>query len=93
MRYLKDLWLSQVKDIKRIKINTPADNLRSCAIANVGVEGIKPAELAKILLDKYKIWTVAIDSSNVQGVRITPHVFTTVAEINKLVIALKEIAS
>ncbi len=93
LRYLKDLWLSQVKDIKRIKINTPADNLRSCAIANVGVEGIKPAELAKILLDKYKIWTVAIDSSNVQGVRITPHVFTTVAEINKLVIALKEIAS
>jgi selenocysteine lyase/cysteine desulfurase len=93
LRYLKNLWLSQIKDIKRIKINTPSDNMRSCAIANAGVEGIKPAELAKILLNKYKIWTVAIDTSNVQGVRITPHVFTTVAEINKLVIALKEIAA
>ncbi len=93
LRYLKNLWVSQVKDIKKIKINTPSDKMRSCAIANVGVEGIKPAELAKILLEKYKIWTVAIDSSNVHGVRVTPHVFTSVAEINKLVIALKEIAA
>ncbi len=93
LRYLKNLWVSQVKDLKKIKINTPSDKMRSCAIANVGVEGIKPAELAKILLEKYKIWTVAIDSSNVHGVRVTPHVFTSVAEINKLVIALKEIAA
>lgn len=93
LRYLKNLWVSQVKDLKKIKINTPSDKMRSCAIANVGIEGMKPAELAKTLLDKYKIWTVAIDNSNVQGVRVTPHVFTSIAEINKLVIALKEIAA
>jgi len=93
LRYLKNLWVSQVKDIPKIKINTPSDKMRSCAIANVGVEGIKPAELAKILLEKYKIWTVAIDTANVHGVRVTPHVFTSVDEINKLVTALKEIAA
>ena len=64
----------------------------SCGIANVGIEKIKPAELAKILLQKYKIWTVAIDTANVHGVRITPHLYTTTNELDKFVNALKEIA-
>lgn len=54
---------------------------------------MKPAELAKVLMEKYKIWTVAIDTVNVHGVRITPHVYTTTAELDQLVKALKEIAN
>jgi hypothetical protein len=35
---------------------------------------MKPADLAKTLLERYKVWTVAIDSvpANVHGVRVTP---------------------
>jgi selenocysteine lyase/cysteine desulfurase len=58
----------------------------------VGFAQIKPAELAKTLLEKYKIWTVAIDSANVHGVRITPHLYTSTAELDALVRALKELA-
>jgi len=91
LRFLQNYWTSKVRNIKKVIINTPVDTNRSCAIANVGIEGIKPAELAKILLDKYKIWTVAIDSSNVHGVRITPHIYTTTEELDILVKALMEI--
>jgi selenocysteine lyase/cysteine desulfurase len=44
-------------------------------------------------LEKYKIWTVAIDSANVQGCRITPNVYTTLAELDVFVKALKELAA
>ena len=57
-------------------LNTPGDPARSCGIANVGVKGIKPADIAKTLLDKYRIYTVAIDDAGVHGCRITPNVFT-----------------
>ena len=67
--------------------------MRSAGIANVGVLTMKPGELAKVLLDRYKIWTVAIDRENVQGVRITPHLFTTTAELDVLVKALTEIGA
>ena len=92
LRYLQTFWTSKVTDIKKVYLNTPTDPSRHCGIANVGIEGIKPADLAKILLDKYKIWTVAIDSANVHGVRITPHVYTTTAELTVFIKALKEIA-
>ena len=93
LRFLQNYWVDQIKAVKKIKLNTPIDAQRSCAIANVGIEGMKPAELAKLLLQKYKIWTVAIDSSNVQGVRVTPQLFTTTAELDKFVMALKEITA
>ena len=82
-----------MRDKDRIELNTPAEPERSCAIANVGVEGVAPADLAKTLLDKYRIFTVAIDGAGVRGVRVTPHVFTTTAELDALVKALGEIAA
>jgi len=92
LRYLQNYWVNQVKGISRIILNTPTDAQRSCAIGNVGVEGIKPAELSRILLENFKIWTVAIDYANVHGVRITPHLYTTTAELDQLVAALKKLA-
>jgi selenocysteine lyase/cysteine desulfurase len=93
LRYLQDYWTSRVRGVTRIIMNTPADPRRSCAIANVGVDGIAPAALAKTLLDKHRVWTVAIDTANVHGVRITPQLFTTTAELDTFVRALKTIAA
>jgi selenocysteine lyase/cysteine desulfurase len=93
LRFLKEYWVSKVKDLPRVQMYTPTDSQRSCAIANVGIDGIKPGDLAKLLLSKYKIWTVAIDYAQVHGVRITPHVYTTTAELDQFVTALTEIAS
>jgi len=72
---------------------SPSQPQRTCAIANVGVRGMKPAALAKVLLDKYRIYTVAIDNeaAGVHGVRVTPNVYTTTAELDELVRALTEI--
>lgn len=92
LRFLQNYWTNRIKEIKNIQLNTPTDPQRSCGIANVGIKDLKPSELAKILLQKYKIWTVAIDTSNVHGVRITPHLYTTTNELDKFVKALKEIA-
>ncbi len=75
-------------------MNTPSDPARTCAIANVGVQGVAPADLAKTLLDKYRIWTNAVDSAaaGVHGVRVTPHVFILPKELDTLVRAISEIA-
>jgi selenocysteine lyase/cysteine desulfurase len=93
LRYLQNYWTGRVRGARNIVLNTPTDPRRSCAIANVGVTGVPPAALAKTLLDKYHVWTVAIDTANVHGVRVTPQVFTTTAELDTFVRALKEIAA
>jgi selenocysteine lyase/cysteine desulfurase len=54
---------------------------------------VTPADLAKTLFDKYRIFTVAIDGAGVHGVRVTPHLFTTTTELDALVRALTQIAA
>lgn len=94
LRFLQEYWTRSVRDLPGITLNTPTESHRACAIANVGVDRLAPGELAKILLEKFKIWTVAIDApqATVRGVRITPNVYTTTAELDALVSALRELA-
>jgi selenocysteine lyase/cysteine desulfurase len=92
MRFLQQYWTEKVRAVPNIIVNTPADAARACGIANVGVTTLKPADLAKTLLDKYKIWTVAIDYASIRGVRVTPNVYTTTDELDVFVKALKELA-
>ena len=93
MYFLQNYWTSKVRNLPKIIINTPADASRSCGIANVGIEGISPADLAKRLMTEHKVFTVAIDYANVHGCRITPNVYTTTKELDKFVLALKTLSN
>jgi selenocysteine lyase/cysteine desulfurase len=93
LRFLQNYWTTKVRPLPRVRLHHPADPTKSCAIANVGIEGIKPALLAERLMKEYKIFTVAIDGGNIHGCRITPNVFTTLKELDVLVKAISELAS
>lgn len=93
LRYLQNYWTSRVRSLPNIVLNTPSEPHRACGIANVGIKTMKPADMAKTLLEKYNIWTVAIDGAGVKGCRITPNVYTTPVELDKFVSALKEMGS
>lgn len=93
LRYLQNYWTGKARSVPKIEVNTPVDPSRSCGIANVGIQGMKPADLADTLMKKYKIYTVAIDGANVHGCRITPNVYTTTTELETFVAALKEMAA
>ena len=95
LRYLQHYWTDKVRYLPNVVLNTPADPLRSCAIANVGIKGMKPADMAETLLKKYKVYTVAIDNpkAGVQGCRITPNIYTTTEELDVFVKAIRELAA
>jgi len=92
LRFLKQYWTNKLSNNKKVIINTPNSPERSCGIANVGIEGMKPALMAETLLKKYQIWTVAIDGAGVHGCRITPNIYTTTNELDRLVYAVNEMA-
>jgi selenocysteine lyase/cysteine desulfurase len=92
LRYLQNHWVKQARTIPNVILFTPEDTKRSCGIANVGIKGMKPSVMAERLLKEHKIYTVAIDSKNVQGCRITPNIYTTTQELDELVNALKKLS-
>jgi len=91
LRFIQNYWTSKVRDLPHVLVNTPADPSRSCGIANVGIRGMKPADMSDILFKKYKIYTVAIDGAGVHGCRITPNIYTTTSDLDVLVKALTEL--
>jgi selenocysteine lyase/cysteine desulfurase len=92
IHYLKHYWASKAREIPKVKLHTSLNPAYSCAICGVSIDGMTPAELDSALFNNYKIHTVGIVWENISCVRVTPHVYTKLQDLDKLVKALEEIA-
>jgi len=85
LQYLKNYWMTRVKDIPKVQLGTSMRPGFGCAIGLVNIEGKKPAELDSFLLGKYKVHAVGIEWENIKGVRVTPNVYTTTKNLDVLI--------
>ena len=90
--YLKNYWATRVQSIPKVKLHTSLNLNYSCAICGVSIDGMTPGQVASALFDKYKIHTVGIVWENISCVRVTPHVYTTIADLDKFVGAIGELS-
>lgn len=90
--YLKNYWMERVQHIPKVKIKTSFKKEFGCAIGLVSVDGKKPGELDSYLWSNYKIHTVGIEWENISGVRITPNVYTTTKNLDRLVEGIEKFA-
>ncbi len=93
IRYLKNYWAKKVAEVPKVKIHTSFKPEYSCAICGVSIDGMTPGELDNALFNTYKIHTVGIVWENISCVRITPHVYTRIQDLDKLVKAITELAT
>lgn len=92
IRYLKNYWAKKVAEVPKVKIHTSFKPEYACAICGVSIDGMTPGELDGALFNTYKIHTVGIVWENISCVRITPHVYTRIQDLDKLVKAITELA-
>ena len=93
IRYLKNYWAQKAQQIPKVRIHTSFKPEYSCAICGVSVDGMTPQALDAALWNKYKIHTTPVTWENISCVRVTPHVYTKLADLDKLIKALGEIAA
>ena len=91
--YLKNYWATRVREFPGVKLHTSLDPRFSCAICGVSIDGMTPGALNQTLFDRYKIHAVGMEYENIHCVRVTPHVYTTIADLDKFVAAMGEIAA
>ena len=89
--YLRDRWAKKLLKHNRIKLHTSLKPGKGCAIATVQIKGIDTADVAKHLWAKYRIFVVAIKHPEFEGCRVTPHVYTTIEEIDRFSDAMEAI--
>src|ERR1043165_9212344 len=93
LRFLKNYWCKKASKIPKFKLYTSLKDDYSCALANFTLEGWKPEDIDAKLFEKKKIHCTTVNHENVHGVRITPHVYTSLRDLDRLVEGIEEIAA
>jgi selenocysteine lyase/cysteine desulfurase len=90
LHYLKSIWLNAVKDHPNVEVVTPI-NL-SGAIASFRVKNKTSAAVADFLFKEHKIFTVARQLGKQGCVRVTPGIYNSIDDVQKLAEAIKQLA-
>ena len=93
LRYLAQYWQDRVRGLPGVRILTPRDPRRSCGIGAFAIDGIAAAQVAEQLMARHRIFTVVRDIAGAgQGVRVTPHLYTSTGDLDALVAAIADMA-
>lgn len=84
---LRRYWLEQAVRLPKVRSLTPQQ--LAGGLATIQVEGWEPQKLADHLLEKHRILVAAIDWMGIRGIRVTPHIYTTRSELDRLLEALR----
>ena len=83
LRYLFQRWAKRLEHLPRVRILTPYDPAQSCGLASMAIDGMDPNKLVTYLWDTHRIIVTPIVHKEFSCVRVTPNVYTTVAEIDR----------
>lgn len=89
--YLRDRWAVPLARHDRVRLLTSLRPGFACGIATVAIDGIEPGALAAHLFDRHRIIVSPIAHPEVQGIRISPSVYTTVDEIDRFTGAMQRV--
>ncbi len=91
LRYLFQRWAKRLEQRPGVKILTPYDPAQSCGLASVSVEGLDVNKLVAFLWDKHRILVTPIVHKEFSCLRVTPNVYTTLAEIDRFADVMEDV--
>jgi len=92
LRFLKNYWAERLMKTPKIKLNTSLKREYSGALANFSMEGKEPKEVQETLFNTYRIYTTPITHDEFKGVRVTPHVYTSLNDLDYFINSVEKIA-
>lgn len=91
LHYIKNYWVNQVKDLKGITVHTSLKPEFAGAMATVSIDGKTAGEIVTGIREAayfdvgYVVW------NGMNAVRISPHIYTSLQELDLLVGAIKSL--
>ncbi len=91
MIFLRDYWANRLLAHDRVRLHTSLKPGFACGIATVQIEGVESGELNNWLWNEHRILTTAIKHAEFEGLRISPSVYTTRPELDRLCDAMEHV--
>ena len=101
VRSLSSYLRSQAAGIPGVRLYTSNDPRLSGAMTSLGIDGVTPLRLREYLRQRYDIYTAdrrrgnryPADPHGVDGIRLSTHFYNTFEQVEKVLSALRELAS
>src|SRR5271157_597255 len=82
LRYLRDRWANRLAQNPKCRILHSQDPKQSCGIGFLSFNGADALKVHDALWSKYNILTAYMGHEEYNGLRITPHVYSTLRDID-----------
>ena len=93
LRFLRDRWARRLAGKPNVTLYTSLDPEHSCALATVAIAGVTPNQLVGHLWQKHRLIVTGMEyGGNVSGIRVTPNVYTSLAEVDLFAEVMETIA-
>jgi selenocysteine lyase/cysteine desulfurase len=93
LHFLKKYWCEAVTQNQRVKLHISLKPEYSCALGTFSIDGLDVGDVASKLMSEYQIHTVSIKWENINAVRVTPHIYTTTKDLDRLIDAVTKLAT
>jgi len=91
LRYLKQRWAERLGKIPGAQVLVGLDPNQSGAFGTIHFETMDPGKLGDALFTKYNILVTPIVAPFLNGIRVSPNVYTSTAEIDRFCDAVEAI--
>lgn len=89
LSYLRNYWIEKISKHKAVKLFSPKYSINlGGAIAAFGINGYTAEEIHDFLFKKHRIHTGIVNLPGIEAVRISPHIYTSLNELDILVNAI-----
>lgn len=89
--YLANLLIDDLTKMKEVKLLSPKHPENGNGMISFELKNIEGFDLSERLLKEFKIQTTFVKVGEIDGVRVSPNMFTSKAEIQKFIEAIKKI--
>ena len=91
LRFLRDRWAKRLERLPGVKVLTPYDPAQSCGLSSFTPGQLDVGKLATFMFDKHRIIVTPIAHPEFNCLRITPNVYTTLAEIDRFCEVMEDV--
>lgn len=93
LRHLSRYWIDRAKDIRGFRLHTPIQDARTAAVTLFSITGMEAEAIEKRLRAEHGIRVRFRKRGSLTGVRISPHIYTVTADLDRFVAALRSVAA
>lgn len=92
LQSLTRYWVERASDIKGFKMHTPMDHPQLAAVSLFSIAGVTPEDIEQRMLETYKFRVRMRRANGLEGVRVSPQIYTLKADLDRFVDGLRQIA-